>query len=333
MENVIDMFRDDIFGVAQLTDAINSIKAIPGRIGAMGLFEEKPCTDLTILVEEKEGVLVIYPVSARGTPAKMGVPEKRNIKTFRLYHIEVDDAVMADEVQGRRAFGKATEKQTVAGKVTEKLAVLRRGYEITAEYHKIGAIQGVVYDHDGTTPLTNLWDEFGKEEIIQDFAFTTDTTNINQLCVDVARDIETELGAVPYDHIHVFCGKNWFDKLVSHAKVEAAYARFMDGAFLRADVRAGFPLGRLVFEEYSGKVGNVSFIDDDIARAFPVGVPGLFKTYHGPADWNETVNTPGIPYYARQEIMPMGKGVALSTQTNPLTLCLRPRVLLRLTKS
>lgn len=337
MDNLVDFFRDDLFGVIQLTDSINSIKAIPGRLGQMGLFEEQPVTDLTILIEENEGVLVIYPISARGAPAKMGTPEHRNTKIFRLHHIEVDDAVMADEVQGKRKLGSASEKETVAGKVLQKLAVIRRGYETTAEFHKIGAIQGIVYDYDGKTPITNLWKEFSTadkklEEQSQDFDFTVATkAEITPLCVKVARMIEGALGAAPYDHIHVFCGKNFFDALVGHSTVRESYDRYMNGAFLRSDVRAGFPLGKLIFEEYSGKIGDVSFIDDDIARAFPVGVPGLFKTYHGPADWVETTNRPGEILYARQEIMHMGKGVAISTQTNPLTLCVRPRTLVRIT--
>jgi hypothetical protein len=77
----------------------------------------------------------------------------------------------------------------------------------------------------------------------------------------------------------------------------------------------------------------VDFIPTAQARLFPVGAPRLFGTYYAPADFVETVNTVGLPVYAKQERMPFDKGVQLHTQSNPLPLCLKPRVLVKATKS
>ena len=63
----------------------------------------------------------------------------------------------------------------------------------------------------------------------------------------------------------------------------------------------------------------------------PEGVPNLFKTYYGPGDYVETVNTIGLPYYAKQWAMETGKGVYLESQTNPLHLCTRPNAVIKLT--
>ncbi|MBU6956103.1 major capsid protein, partial [Hahella sp. HN01] len=56
-----------------------------------------------------------------------------------------------------------------------------------------------------------------------------------------------------------------------------------------------------------------------------------FATHCAPADFNETVNTIGKPLYAKQEPRKFGRGTDLHTQSNPLPMCRRPGVLVRLT--
>ena len=57
-----------------------------------------------------------------------------------------------------------------------------------------------------------------------------------------------------------------------------------------------------------------------------------FITRYAPADYMETVNTIGLPLYAKQELMRMNKGVELEAQSNPLNLRTKPRAVIKLTK-
>jgi len=75
-----------------------------------------------------------------------------------------------------------------------------------------------------------------------------------------------------------------------------------------------------------------AYVATDDAYLFPMGSPGLFVTYFAPADYVETVNTIGLPRYAKQEAMKMDKGIDIETQTNPLCLCTRPRTVVKLTR-
>jgi len=43
------------------------------------------------------------------------------------------------------------------------------------------------------------------------------------------------------------------------------------------------------------------------------------------------VNTIGLPIYAKSEERQYGRGVNMHTQSNPLPLCLRPELLVKLT--
>ena len=60
----------------------------------------------------------------------------------------------------------------------------------------------------------------------------------------------------------------------------------------------------------------------------PEGAEGLFEIYHAPADTFETVNTLGLPLYARTiPDRDRDEWVRLEIESNPLPICTRPQVL------
>ncbi len=73
-----------------------------------------------------------------------------------------------------------------------------------------------------------------------------------------------------------------------------------------------------------------AFIAEDEGHCFPMGTLNTFRTYFAPADFNETVNTLGREIYAKQESRKFERGTDLHTQSNPLPLCLRPAVLVKI---
>ena len=106
------------------------------------------------------------------------------------------------------------------------------------------------------------------------------------------------------------------------------------------DLRNGFSFGSITFEEYRGQasylqedgtLGSRRFIAAGEAHAFPLGTIDTFATYFAPADFNETVNTLGQSLYAKQEPRKFERGTDLHTQSNPLPMCHRPGVLIKLT--
>ena len=334
--NVLDVFNQDAFGVVNLTEAINLLPYKPARIGGMGLFGREGITTTTVLIEESEGLLALLPTAPRGGPAAYGTGPKRTMRTLSVPHIPHDGAVLADDVQGVRAFGSGSQLQSVTTVVNNRLAQMRQNHEVTLEYHRLGAIQGVLLDADGTTTIYDLFTEFGVTQVTIDFALADAGTKVRLKCLEVSRAVEDALGAGTYDHIHAFCGATWFSDLIAHPDVEEAYSTYQEGKMLRNDPRSGFEFGGLIFEEYRGKLipseGSTpatALLDTDTARFFPVGMANLFKTYDAPADFIEAVNTPGRPVYAKQERMEYDRGIKLHTQSNPLNICHRPKVLVR----
>jgi hypothetical protein len=243
--------------------------------------------------------------------------------------IPVNGAVLADDVQGVRAFGSEDAIEAVADVVNDKLALMKESLEVTKEYHRIGAIQGVTYDADGTTVIYDFFDEFDLTEEEFEFDFSEEN-NVKLNSLAIQRYIEDILGGTTYTGIKCLCGSEFFDQLVTCAEVKAAYDRWKEGQHLRdSGFRQPFEYADIMFEEYRGSVGNVAFIEPDVARFYPEGVPDLFEEIYAPAPFMETVNTKGLPMYAKKEPMKWDLGVELHAQTNPLIMCNRPQVLVK----
>ncbi len=334
----LDIFRNDAFSVTSLTDAILHAPYQPRRIGELRLFGEKGITTTTVVVEEKDGLLSLIPTSPRGGVADTIGASKRNARSFVVPHLAREGHVTADEVQNVRAFGSETEVQVVQSVVNDKLAALRAMHEVTLEHLRIGAIKGVIYDANGSTVLYNLFTEFGVSQQTQAMALTTETTDVRAKCIGIARLIEGALGAAAYTGLRGLCGSAFFDALVGHKLVMTSF-QYQEGDVLRRDLRKGFVFGGITWEEYVGSVGGVTFIGADDAYVFPEGVVTekgpLFTTYFAPADFMETVNTVGLPIYAKQAPDPSGfnRFVAIHSQSNPLPLCLIPRSVVKCSKA
>ena len=331
----LDVFQSNAFSMVSLTDAINKVPFLPGRIGQLGLFREQGVATTSVLIEEKEGSLTLVETTARGAPAVQNAHNKRKARALTVPHIALEDTILADEVQDLRAFGSESQLEGVQQVVNDRLEDMARKLDATLEHLRIGAIKGQILDADGATVLYDLFQEFGvapPAEIDFDLDANSPAAGVvKKKCHDVKRKIEDELGATPYDHIHAICGSAFFDDLIAHAEVAAAYERYLDGLFLRqGQARGSFEYAGIVFEEYRGRAGSVDFTDTDKAHFFPVGVPGLFRQYNAPADFVETVNTIGLPRYAKQAPdTQFNRWVTLHTQSNPLPLCTRPRVLMK----
>lgn len=331
----LDIFNSNAFSLTSLTDAINKVPFVPGRLGQLGIFDESGVSTTSVVIEEREGSLTLIETSARGAPARQNQHNKRKARSLVVPHIALEDTILADEVQNVRAFGSDSMLDGVQNVVNFRLAEMARKHDATLEHLRIGAIKGQVLDADGSTVLYDLFAEFGVTaygEIDFDLDNASPTPGaVKKKCHDIKRKVEDELGAAPYDHIHAFCSQSFFDDLVTHSEVTKAYDRYLDSAFLRAgQARGAFEYAGITFEEYRGKVGSVDFIPEGKAHFFPVGVPGLFRQYNAPADFVETVNTIGLPRYAKQAIDDeFGRWVKLHTQSNPLPICTRPKTLIK----
>lgn len=326
----LDIFNDDAFSMSSLIGTLTDIPAVPSQLGDEGLFVESGMTTTVAMIERQGSKIQLVPTAPRGGVPQPGVRNARKLIPLAAVHLPQEDTIMADEVQGVRAFGTETEVQAVSAIVRERLVNLRANHDLTMEYQRIGALKGIVYDADGTTELWNMYTLFGFTQETVFFDLSNASADIKQKCTDLSRKIQDKLGGIPAGNIKVKVSRTFFDKLTGHANVKKAWDLYQQGAFLRQDMTTGvFVHCGIEFRVYHGGTSAGNFIADDEGYAYPTGPAGMFKVKYAPGNFIETVNTNGLPFYAKQLVNKWGTGVDLYVQSNPLTFCERPEAVVK----
>ena len=323
------MTLEDLFHLANLTDAINLLPRPPSLVGSSGLFEEKGVNTTSVIVESKNGQLSLVPAISRNddpTPVKRA---NRSRRTFEVPHLPTSGQVQPSELQGLAGFGQETAVESQATVINDRLQEMLDRLDATREWQRVGAISGKILDSDGSV-LYDLYEEFGVTPKKVVTALGTDATDVRGKLMDAKRHAEKQLPGMVITGWRAYCAEDYLDALVRHPNVEKAYAAYQEASDrLGGDVRKGFIYGGVEHIECNAAVGDKRFIPQGKARLVPV-VRGLFKLYNAPANYNETSNTLGKPFYAKSEPRKMGKGWDLEAQTNPLALCLAPGALVEL---
>jgi hypothetical protein len=335
---VINPFDAGGYSLAEMTQAINILPNVYTRLGQLGLFRFEGITQRSAIIEQAEGVLNLLPTVPLGGPATVANRDTRSMRSFTVPWIPHDDAITPQDVQGVRGFGVADAADPLATVMERKLVRMRTKHAQTREYMEINALRGTVKDGAGTT-LYNYFTEFGLAQLSTDFVLGTGTTNIQAKVRDVLRKIEVELKGEVMTGVLALVSPEFFDKLIGHAKVEDAYKYYSSGPQpLREDTRRRFPFAGIVFEEYNATVtlstgATETLIPAGDGMAFPLGTMDTFVTYGAPANLIETVNTVGLPMYARQLSRPDGSAIDVKTEASILPVNKRPRLAVRIFSS
>lgn len=330
------------YDMAQMTAAINKLPNLYGRLNAMNLFPFAPINTTSVLVEQKNGTLNIVRSRPRGAAPDKSTADKRQLRSFAIPHLPVEDVLLPDDYQNVRAFGSDNALETEASIMASKLQRMRNILDQTLEYLRMGALKGIILDADAST-LYNLYNEFNIPStttagtvgswLTVEFDLDDEDEAILTHCLEVKRHIEMNLRGEQMTGIRGLCDATFYDALTTHPKVEKAFAAYQAlNQNLAEDYRRGFRFGGVTFEEY-----GATWTDHDaVARPaiaaghchfFPEGTGDTFSTICAPGNFVETANTMGQPYYARQEARKFNAGIDLWAESNVLPICKRPEVL------
>lgn len=330
MPDFPDVFEGDAFDFTSLVAAVNHEPFLPGQVGRMGLFEEEGISTLDVAIEERHGTLELVGETARGGPGETIAKDYEKGRKIPVSHFQRDDGVMAEEVQGQRAFGSTSDRETLEGRLVQRSMRHFNDFDLTLEHQRVGALKGIVTNKAGGTRL-NLFTEFGVAQpatVYLDLANANPTTGVlRDTCDRIIETIEDNLTGTPYDGVRCLAGRNAYRALFKHPEMQDSFKGTAEAAFLRQGLPSSLPFGNIVFERYRTS-GIAGLIGDDELQFFPVA-RGLYKTWFAPADYNDTVNTIGLPRYLRVFSRSDNKGYRMEVQSNPLSLCLKPRVLIK----
>ena len=328
----MDIFDTDAFSVIELTRALENIPYKPATLTGSGLFADRGVRSRTVVIESRDGTLSLIPFSERGSAYEQQVPERRDVRAFVCRQFKKQDVLWASEIQGIRAFGTESETQQVQQEVARRLKRLRNDAEVTFEYHLLNGIQGKVLDPKDGAVVIDYFAEFAitpATEVNFDLANTSPASGaLRKKCQALIESVEGDLGGLSTGAVQLRaeCGSAFFSDLVAHKEVRETYLNTAAAADLRARVADEVSFGGITFRRYRGNA--VFGVPPDKAFFYPEGVEGLFEIYYAPADTFETVNTLGLPLYARSiPDRDRDEWVRLEIESNPLPICTRPQVL------
>ncbi len=320
------------FTLTELTAAINQFPVQWGMVNQMGLFADRGVRTRTVTVEEQSGSLVLLPDHEWGGEGTVASKIQRNTYSFSIKQTVHEDAVLPGDIQDVRGFG--IEGLTdVSAEIARRLQRMRARHDSTREWKLMSALKGTVLSGDGST-LVNLFTAFGLSQVTVDFVLGTAGTDILAKCAAVLNQIEDNLKGDTMNGVTALVSSEFYSKLVNHAKVVDAYKYHSEAAVrLGQDLRKGFTFGGITFVEYRASINGSRLIAAQEGHAVPLGTMDTFANYYAPADFNETVNTIGLPIYVKTWEKEGGRGTVLHTQSNSLPLVHQPAVLVKLTTS
>ena len=332
----MDIFNSSAFSMTSLTGAVNKVGYKPQLLGSLNIFEPMPVRTRTVFVDRREGKLTLIPSSPVGAPPKELVVDPRNAVPLKTTRLAEGFTLYAEEIQGIRAFGSETEFAQVQAEYLKRMASVRDDMDLTHEFHRLGALQGLLLDADGTTVIYNYFTEFGVTEapaINFDLGNANPATGAIRLkTAEVIRSMSRSAGGAftPGTVIHALVGDAFYDALITHPEVEKTYQNWAAAADLRQDrTWQAFTYGGITWHNYRGTDDNSTVaIDPDEAKFFPVGAKDVFKKAMAPAEFGPYVNTLGQDTYAMnipdRDRQAWTRGELYSY---PLYFCQRPDVL------
>ncbi|CDO34051.1 major capsid protein [Novosphingobium sp. KN65.2] len=336
----MDIFNDDAFGLVAMTEAVEKMPTVPTFLGNLGIFADEGVTTDVVSIEQKGMTLELIPTSQRGTEPPMGSTDKRSLRHFSIPRIAKGDQVFAREVQNLRAFGTESELESVIRVIAQKQNKLLTEHALTMEYHRLGALQGILLDADGST-LYNYFTEFGITQPTEiDFDLDNASPTAGALKNKIAAAKRTAIRALGGSYVPGItrflwlCGDTFYDQFTAHSDVRSTYANWEAAQALRGSVGSvfsTFSFGEMEWHNYQGTDDNSTVaITSTQAKLVVLGVPGLYRRINGPGESMETVNTMGLPIYSnlvRDE--KRNQWVQPEIFSYPLHICTRPEVLLR----
>lgn len=319
-----------------LSEAVDVVPNQFGRINELDIFPSKASRSTIVQVRFRNGELSILPAQERGSQSIVNKGPTENAIFLSIPHFPEIDLLTPEDLQDIFAFTDSPLRpKSIEDGMNEKLEAVRNKHDITREFLRAGALKGIIVDGANAT-IYNLFTVFDIEQKIIDFALDEPTTNVLGKCRELLTYLRLNLKGEVMTGAHCFVDVEFMTKLQAHPNVEKFYLSWAQANALSQNPSPMFPFGGIMWEQYDAVAPNstgasVPFIEANTGYARPTGTRNTFATYDGPVDDIRMVNQPGIPLFVSPEPLKHGAGIELKSQSNPLPICKRPALLVKVT--
>ena len=185
----LDAFNSDLFSLTSLSGKVDKLDYVPGLIGSLGIFEATPVRTRTVWVDRRAGEVNLIQTSANGAPPEELARDSRSAVPLKAVRLAKGATIYADEIASWRAFDTESEQTVVMTEYARRMARVRQDMEYTHEKHRLGALQGILLDADGST-IYNYATEFGESiPAATSFELDVNTTDVRGICNALVRSV------------------------------------------------------------------------------------------------------------------------------------------------
>lgn len=324
------------FEIVDRTNDINLVPNLWGKLREDGLFAEESVAQNTITFESTAGTIAVIPDQVRGARNNVNKDDNRIIKAFSLTHHPLDDYITPQDLAGKRAYG-SDNVETKDAVMARKLARIRMNHAITLEaarWHTLTT--GTQFNPGGTIGSLSFFTDFGVTQKSIDFVLGTAGTEVNEKAEEGIAHIQDNIqsGEVATGFT-CYCSPEFFGKLIKQAGVKEAFRYYSSTQEILRNRPGGegvyrsFYFGNVFYVEIRGSYNGSRHIPANEAVMVPTGTMDCFKTFFGPANKFDLVNTLGEQTYAWTYSDAKGEKIEIASESNFLNLLARPQVVVK----
>lgn len=307
------VFGDDAFEQASMIRGIEKRTYVPSGLDSIIGFEPVPVTTDTVYIGQSNRTNGVIQTTLRGAPIEMrGRPEK-NFRPIGIPRIAEGEQLFAHQLANMAPWEGEDEVDMVLAEIARMQEDLIADVELTEENMRLGALNAIVLDKDGST-IVNYYDEFGiVAPSAIDLGLDNAAMTLGELREKIGKQIVIPInqgiasGTIQKPMIRAVCGDDFWYKLTGHPAVQKTYEGYAAAAALREDQTwETFSFGGVMWYHYRGTDdGTTIAINTNQAKIFPYGLRGMFQHIMGPA--NEFLNLLGqrgrryVPFLVRDK--------------------------------
>lgn len=330
------------FEIVDWTTELNIIPLAPTILNDSGLFREEMLSTHTVTFEEIGATIGLIGDSYRGSKPQANTDDTRKIRSYPLAHFGIVDAVKPQDIQGRSAYGQVTAAETEAAVMMRKMERITQKFSQVLEAARFSTLTtGLGFAPNGTISV-DFFSDFGVTQKSVNFALGTAGTDVVAKVEEVIAHIQdnANTGQVVMGVIG-YVSPEFFAAFISHAKVQAAYQYFAatENQMIQRNRAGGaglyreFTYGGVRLIEVRQSINGTRLVPANEAVFVPMGLDDCFKTFYGPANKLDLVNTIAQRTYMFSNRDPKGESVEIEASSDFLNALLRPALVVKGVKS
>jgi hypothetical protein len=331
----------DLANPFKVSDWTEELLVVPNQYGMlqqMGLFDVEGVATHSVSFEEINQSLGLIGDRPRGERNNVSKDYTRKIRSYSIPHFPLDDAIKPTDIQGKAAYGGSGKgvPEVLDQVRARKIERIRRSHAQTLEIARVKTLTtGDIYAPNGTV-AGNFYTDFGVTRKVVDFVLGTGTTEVVLKNEEVIAHVQDNLftGDIVTNVIGL-ASPEFFSKYITQAGVKAAYSQYNSNQEplrnrLGTGINRTFTHGGVTLVEYRGFAPDgTAFIPANDCYFLPLGTADVFKTYFGPAERFDTVNTLGVEAYMFEFMNQTNTEIQIQSETNFLNMIRRPQVIIR----